>query len=122
MASFSQGGGGVLAHAAQMPELIKAAVLYYPATSWARNLAAVTRRIRIPILVLAAERDRSNNCCLIEHLREMESVARANRIPLELVVYPDAQHGSTWPGSPTAPRMPPTLGAARPPLSPFITP
>jgi dienelactone hydrolase len=90
---FSQGGGGVLAHAGQMPDLIKAAVVYYPATSWARNLAAVVGRIQIPILVLAGERDRYNNCCLIEHMREMESAAKAKQIPLELVVYPNADHG-----------------------------
>lgn len=90
---FSQGGGGVLAHAVAMPDLITAAVVHYPATSWARNLAGVVGRIQIPILVLAAERDRYNNCCLIEHMREMESAAKAKQIPLELVVYPDADHG-----------------------------
>src|SRR6185503_239337 len=90
---FSQGGGGVLAHAVAMPDLVKAAVVYYPATSWARNLADVVGRVQVPVLVLAGERDRYNNCCLIEHMREMESVAKARQIPLELVVYPNAGHG-----------------------------
>ena len=45
------GGGGVLAHAAAMPDLVKVAVLYYPATSWARNLAGVVGRIQVPVLV-----------------------------------------------------------------------
>jgi len=91
---FSQGGGGVLAHAASMPELVSAAVAYYPSTRWAaRNLPALVGRIRIPILVLAGERDTYNNCCLIEWMREMESIAKARQIPLELVVYPGAEHG-----------------------------
>jgi carboxymethylenebutenolidase len=90
---FSAGGGGILAHATAMPDLVKAAVAYYPATSWAKNLANVVGRIQVPLLVLAAERDRYNNCCLIEHMREMESVAKARQIPLELVVYSHADHG-----------------------------
>ena len=90
---FSQGGGGVLAHAVVMPDLVAAAVVHYPAVSWARNIAGVASRIRIPILVLAAERDRYNNCCLIETIRELEAAAKAKQVPLELVVYPHADHG-----------------------------
>lgn len=90
---FSQGGGGVLAHGVVMPDLIKAAVVYYPATNWAKSLPGVVGRIRIPILVLAGELDRYQNCCLIEHMREMESAAKAKQISLELVVYPNAYHG-----------------------------
>ncbi len=90
---FSQGGGGVLAHAVAMPELFMAAVVYYPATSWARSLSGVVGRMQLPILVLAGERDRYNNCCLIEHMREMDAAAKARGHPLELVVYPNADHG-----------------------------
>jgi len=95
---FSQGGGAVLAHAAVMPELFNSAVAYYPTVSWARsNIAGLASRIQIPVLVLAGERDRYNNCCLIEHLRELESAAKAKQIPLDLVVYPDAVHGFNLP-------------------------
>jgi len=90
---FSQGGGGVLAHAVAMPDLITAAVVHYPAVSWARNISEVAGRIQIPILVLAGERDRYNNCCLIETIRELEDAAKAKQLPLELVVYPNAGHG-----------------------------
>jgi len=90
---FSQGGGGVLAHAVAMPELVTAAVVHYPAVSWARSIAGVAGRIQIPILVLAAERDRYNNCCLIETIRELEAAAKTKQLPLELVVYPNADHG-----------------------------
>lgn len=96
---FSQGGGGVLAHAMAMPDLFTAAVVYYPATSWARGLAAVVGRMQMPVLVLAGERDRYNNCCLIEHMREMDAAAKARGLPLELVVYPNADHGFNLTGS-----------------------
>jgi dienelactone hydrolase len=96
---FSQGGGGVLAHAVAMPELFTAAVVYYPQTNWARNLAGVVGRMQMPLLVLAGERDRYNNCCLIEHMREMDAAAKARGLPLELVVYPNADHGFNLTGS-----------------------
>ena len=90
---FSQGGGAVLAHAAVMPEFINSAVAYYPSVSWARsNIPGLAERIRIPVLLLAAEQDR-NGCCPIDSIRELESAAKAKQIPLELVVYPNAVHG-----------------------------
>lgn len=91
--AFSQGGGGVLAHATSMPDLITAAVVHYPATSWSKSMDTLASRIKIPILVLAAERDTYNNCCLIGSMRELETAAKARQIPLELVVYPNADHG-----------------------------
>jgi len=90
---FSQGGGGALNHAAAMPELVSVVVAYYPATSWSQNLAGVVKRFKVPLLVLAGERDTFNNCCLIEHMRAMETAARDNASPFELVVYPQADHG-----------------------------
>jgi dienelactone hydrolase len=95
---FSRGGGAVLAHGAAMPELVKAGVAFYPATSWARDLAAVAARIQIPVLILAGQRDRYNNCCLIEHMRELEAASKARAAPLELVVYPQAGHAFNLPG------------------------
>lgn len=89
---FSMGGGGVLAHAVAMPELVSAAVTYYPATNWIRNLPGVVGRVRIPVLVLAAERDQYKNCCVIASMRDLETAARAQKVPLELVVYPEADH------------------------------
>ena len=96
---FSMGGGGVLAHAVAMPELFSAAVAYYPATNWIRNLPGVVGRVRIPVLVMAAERDTYKNCCLIASMRDLETAAKAQKIPLELVVYPDADHSFNMRGA-----------------------
>jgi dienelactone hydrolase len=91
---FSQGGGGALAHAVVMPELVSAAVAYYPSISWAaKNIGGLAARIKVPVLVLAGEADRYNNCCLIEHMRELDAAARAQQLPLELVVYANTDHG-----------------------------
>lgn len=90
---FSQGGGGVLAHAVRMPDLITAAVVHYPAVSWSKNMSELADRIKIPTLILAAELDSYNNCCLIGAIRELEAAAKSKQLPLELVVYPNADHG-----------------------------
>ena len=72
---------------------MSAVVAYYPATSWSKNIGGLAARIRVPVLLLAAERDRYNNCCLIESMRELETAAKARQAPFELVVYPSADHG-----------------------------
>jgi dienelactone hydrolase len=91
---FSMGGGGAIAHAVVMPELVSGTVVYYPLISWASKvIPAVAGRIKVPVLVLAGEADRYNNCCLIEHMRELDAAAKAKQAPLELVVYPNTNHG-----------------------------
>ena len=90
---FSQGGGGVLAHGAAMEDLVAAAVAYYPATSWTRNPAGLGARVRVPVLILAGELDRFNNCCLVESMRQIEAAARERGRALELVVYRNSGHG-----------------------------
>ncbi len=90
---FSQGGGGSLAHAANMPDLVSAVVAYYPATSWVPEMGLLAARFQVPVLVLAGEADRYHNCCLIESMRAMEAAARERQATFELVVYPHTDHG-----------------------------
>jgi carboxymethylenebutenolidase len=94
---FSQGGGGALAHASNMPELVSVVVTYYPTISHpiiseAKNPGSFVKRFRVPILVLAGERDQ-NACCPIESMRAMEVAAKESGAKFELVVYPQADHG-----------------------------
>ena len=56
---------------------------------------------KVPILVLAGERDPYQNCCLIESMRAMEAAAKEGGKPFELVVYPNAGHAFTWVNTPT---------------------
>jgi carboxymethylenebutenolidase len=91
---FSQGGGGALYNAANMPEAVSMVVAYYPYTrTWANNIDALVNRFRVPVLVMAGGVDRYNNCCVIESMHAMEAAAKARGVPFELVVYPDANHG-----------------------------
>ena len=90
---FSMGGGGALAHAVTMPELVSTVVAYYPSTSWVPNAAVLVKRFKVPVLVLAGGRDTYRNCCLIESMRAMDAAAKEQQARFELVVYPDGQHG-----------------------------
>ncbi len=90
---FSMGGGGVLSHAAQMPDLVSAVIAYYPMTIHVANMSSFAAGFKVPILVFAGEKDTYNNCCLIESMRDMETVAKKGNAPFELVVYPEAGHG-----------------------------
>jgi len=97
---FSRGGGGALTHAAGMPDLVSAVVAYYPSTKHVADIRSFVARFKVPILVLAGERDSYHNCCLIESMRAMEAAAKKGGAPFELVVYPNAGHGFTWVNTP----------------------
>jgi dienelactone hydrolase len=91
---FSLGGGGALYNAASMPKLISMVVAYYPYTrTWANKIDSLVSNFQVPVLVLAAQRDRYKECCVIETAQAMEAVAKARGAPFELVVYPEANHG-----------------------------
>lgn len=96
---FSRGGGGSLAFAAEMPEQVVAVVAYYPQTSFVSDPSLIAQRFKVPVLILAGQRDRYHNCCLIESMRAIERAARERDAPFELVVYPYADHGFNLPGS-----------------------
>jgi dienelactone hydrolase len=96
---FSQGGGGALVHAASNPEEVSMVVAYYPSTSFVPNAGVLAKRFRVPVLVLAGERDKYNNCCLIESMRAMEAAAKESGTKFELAVYPKAEHGFNLYGS-----------------------
>jgi dienelactone hydrolase len=91
---FSQGGGGALFNAANMQDTVSMVVAYYPFTrTWAKNIEALVKRFRVPVLVLAGGKDRHNDCCMIESMRAMEAAAKERGAQFELVVYPEANHG-----------------------------
>ena len=98
---YSFGGRGALFHATKMPDFVSVVVAYYPAISIIANedMNALVKEFKVPILVLSGELDK-NPCCSIESMRAMEFAAKANGVPLELVVYPSASHAfnlKDWP-------------------------
>jgi dienelactone hydrolase len=91
---FSQGGGGALYNAAFMPDMVSMVVAYYPYTrTWVKNIDALVKRFRVPVLVLAGGIDRYNDCCVVESMHAMEAAAKTSKAKFELVVYPEANHG-----------------------------
>lgn len=91
---FSLGGGGALYNATPMGDLVSMVVAYYPYTrSWSDKMDWFVKRFRVPVLVLAAQRDRYLECCVVESMQAMEASAKASGARFELVVYPGANHG-----------------------------
>jgi dienelactone hydrolase len=90
---FSLGGGMALSRASDMPELVSVVVLHYPTTSFVSDARELVRRFRVPILMLAGEHDRYNNCCLIETARAIEAAAKERQSTFTLISYPNAEHG-----------------------------
>jgi len=90
---FSLGGGAALAFATGMPEAVSVVIAWYPSTSFVTDPQRAAARVRVPTLVLQGERDRYNNCCIVERVRAIEAAARTRGAPFELVVYPGAEHG-----------------------------
>jgi dienelactone hydrolase len=91
---FSLGGGGALYNATPLSDLVSVVVVYYPYTkTWVNKIGWFAKRFQVPVLVMAAQRDRYMQCCLVESARAMEAAAKQNGKQFELVVYPDADHG-----------------------------
>lgn len=91
---FSLGGGGALYNATPMQDLVSVVIAYYPYTrSWVSKIDWFVKRFRVPVLVMAAQRDRYQDCCLVETAQAMEAAARGAGVKFELVVYPEADHG-----------------------------
>ncbi|MBE2232520.1 MAG: dienelactone hydrolase family protein [Anaerolinea sp.] len=97
--SFSLGGGGALVHAAPISKQVAGVVAYYPSISKITRLDDVAARVAVPTLILSGEKDKFFDCCLIDSMRTFESTGRAKGAPIELVVYPNADHGFNFDGS-----------------------
>ncbi len=80
-----------------MQELVSAVVVSYPATSYITNADAFVSKISVPTLMFAGGRDTYKGCCLIETARKLASAAKTSggKVMLEVVEYPDADHGWT---------------------------
>ncbi len=91
---FSLGGGAALTYATRMPDLVAAVVGFYP---FNRNLVPdeFAAKLKVPTLLMAGGRDTYKDCCRIEAARALAEAAKASAqaARLDLVEYPDAEHG-----------------------------
>ena len=89
----SLGGATALTYATRMPQHVGAVVVQYPLTSFIKDPADFTGKIKVPVLMLAGTFDNYKGCCTIEMARKLGEAAKANGTPFELVEYPGADHG-----------------------------
>ena len=98
LVGFSIGGLIGLRFSGELADQLSAVVAYYPALALMGNdMKPLARRLGVPALVLAGAKDRYLDCCPISMMRSLESAARAEGKPFELMVYPDAQHAFNLP-------------------------
>jgi dienelactone hydrolase len=89
----SLGGATVLTYATRMPQHVAGVVAQYPMTSFVKDPADFTGKMKVPVLMLAGTFDSYKGCCMIDMARKLSEAAKANGAPLELVEYPGADHG-----------------------------
>jgi dienelactone hydrolase len=89
---FSLGGGVALNQATRWPDLVAVVVVMYPVTSSVKHPTGFVTRFKVPVLVLAGEKDSYRDCCRIETIRAIAAAAAERKLPFELVSYPRADH------------------------------
>jgi len=104
LVGYSLGGWIVLAHGNRMPDLVAAAVAYYPSTMRAGEPKAFLADppATVPTLMLAGVKDTYMGCCTIERARALAAAAALPGVgaSLRLVEYPEADHGFVLPAYP----------------------
>ena len=102
---YSRGGWLVIAYANRMPDLVTAAVAFYPSTSAVFDPKAFLARpaVGVPTLVVAGARDTYLDCCLIERARALAAAAALPevRAAIELFEVAEADHGFMLPAYPS---------------------
>lgn len=94
LVGFSLGGGAVVQWALADSERVSRAVLFYPMVSRpGQDMVQAAATLRYPVLLLTGARDTFNHCCLVETMEQFRAEAQRRGAPLELVVYPQAEHG-----------------------------
>jgi dienelactone hydrolase len=90
---FSAGGGESLYYATQWPDLVTGVVVWYPATSFIKNVPGFVDRLQVPVLLFAGEKDHyRDSCCTADNARSIAAAAKAAGKPFELYTYPKADH------------------------------
>jgi dienelactone hydrolase len=92
LVGFSLGGGMDLFYGSRLSDLAVGAVVWYPATTFIKNVPHFVDILQMPVLMFAGESDTFRGCCLIDHARELAAAATAGGKPFELVTYPNTDH------------------------------
>jgi dienelactone hydrolase len=93
LVGFSAGGGESLYYATQWPDLVTGVIVWYPATSFIKNVPGFVDRLQVPVLMFAGEKDHyRDNCCTADNARAIGAAAKAAGKAFDLYTYPKAEH------------------------------
>ena len=93
LVGFSAGGGESLYYATQWPDLVVGVIVWFPATSFIKNVPGFAGRLQMPVLMFAGEKDHyRDNCCTADNARNLAAAAKAAGKPFDLDTYPKAEH------------------------------
>ena len=90
---FSLGGGLSLGYATHWPDQVAVVVAMFPLTRiYSNDIPGFVGRIKVPVLMMAGEKDSYRDCCGIETARAIGAAAADLKLPFELITYPNADH------------------------------
>jgi hypothetical protein len=92
---FSLGGGAALTYAERQPEQVATVIAYYPATVFITKVTDIKTfvgKFQVPLLAFAGGKDLYKDCCLLTTIQSMQATATELGKPMNLVVYPNAEH------------------------------
>lgn len=89
---FSLGGGMALYYGTQWPDLVTGVVVWYPATTFIKDVPGFAARLKMPVLMFAGESDTFRDCCLVDKAHILTTAATGAGQPFELITYPKTDH------------------------------
>jgi dienelactone hydrolase len=93
LVGFSAGGGESLYYATQWPDLVAGVIVWFPATSFIKNVPGFVDRLQMPVLMFAGEKDHyRENCCTADNARNIATAAKAASKTFDLYTYDKAEH------------------------------
>jgi dienelactone hydrolase len=99
LVGFSAGGGESLYYGTQWPDLVSVVIVWYPATSFIRDIPGFAARLKVPVLMFAGEKDTYRNCCLVTTAHTVADAAKSAGQPFDLFTYPKTDHDFVKGGS-----------------------
>jgi dienelactone hydrolase len=99
LVGFSLGGGMSLYYGTQWPNQVAGVVVWYPATTFIKNVPKFVDNLQVPVLMFAGDNDTYRNCCLVDKAHTLADAAKAGGQPFELITYPNTEHDFVKGGS-----------------------
>lgn len=92
LVGLSLGGAAALLYGGPLKDQVSTIVAFYPALDrLAMEKKSLAASLKVPVLVLAGEKDNNDGCCMIDTMRALDAAPKT--VPFELIVYPNAGHG-----------------------------